>query len=95
MNSLVATLQANGQDHEFYPTTDEIIKRMIRDIRHREDSEDYHTFRNLNSILDIGAGGSCLRTGRLDRGGLFQHSFSTHNKRRAFAHGANKKGIII
>lgn len=56
MNKLIETLKQNGEDHEFYPTTDEIIKAMLRDVRKAD-------FRhNMTSVLDIGAGnGKVLR----------------------------------
>jgi hypothetical protein len=52
---LVERLKENDQDFEFYPTTDQIIGAMVRDMRKIE----YVTF---ETILDIGAGnGGVLR----------------------------------
>jgi Domain of unknown function (DUF4942) len=59
MHSLITQLQDADQDHEFYPTTDEIISAIKKDIvavcegdyEHR-----YHRQRSLYSLLDIGAG---------------------------------------
>ena len=48
--SLIAALKENGQDEEFYPTTDEIIARMLHDLKMDDDR------REIGSVLDIGAG---------------------------------------
>lgn len=62
--ALVQELKDLGQDHEFYPTTDEIIRAVRRDIEHIQYTgvpvsfrgEKYrHTIR-VSSVLDIGAG---------------------------------------
>lgn len=52
--SILPSLKAAGQDHEFYPTTNAIIAAMIADLR----KEAYHSTRSftLDSFLDIGAG---------------------------------------
>lgn len=52
MNNLITEIKEAGQDFEFYPTTDEIIVSMIRDIKELEDGY----FHNFSSFLDIGAG---------------------------------------
>ena len=52
INSLISNLKEAGQDHEFYPTTDEIISKMLKDLKGRP----YSGSRNFNSVLDIGAG---------------------------------------
>lgn len=70
MNALVTQLKDAGQDFEFYPTTDEIIRRLVSDLAHirahglpvevegREFSRDF----SFSSVLDIGAGdGKVLR----------------------------------
>lgn len=58
---LVASLKDAGQDHEFYPTTDEIIAALVRDIAKAKD-DDHRSFSRIDSALDIGAGnGKVLR----------------------------------
>lgn len=49
MTKLLAQLKSEGQDFEFYPTTDEIISALIRSIG-RTERNGFHSF------LDIGAG---------------------------------------
>jgi hypothetical protein len=60
MRSLITTLQEQGQDFEFYPTTNEIIAKLVSDLRHQK-----HEFlgdEGMSSVLDIGAGsGKVLR----------------------------------
>lgn len=57
MNALIEKLKENGQDHEFYPTTNEILARLARDLKHYEPSGRRHFERaGKSSILDIGAG---------------------------------------
>lgn len=52
---LVNALKESGQDHEFYPTTDEIIRAVVRDLHNSTNS-------SASTILDIGAGnGKVLR----------------------------------
>jgi len=56
---LLQTLKQDGSDHEFYPTTNEIIEAMTRDIVVRR-NRSYG--RHISSVLDIGAGdGKVLR----------------------------------
>mgnify|MGYP003858822729 CR=1 FL=1 len=50
---LVAELKAAGEDAEFYPTTDEIIRKVARDI---DKTQDNNRHERLKSVLDIGAG---------------------------------------
>lgn len=51
---LIPIIQAAGQDHEFYPTTGEIIAALVKDLKKwKDDARIYHDF---NSVLDIGAG---------------------------------------
>lgn len=52
MNELIENLKASGQDHEFYPTTTEIINKIISDLK----SDCYGRRPNCGSFLDIGAG---------------------------------------
>jgi len=47
-------LKHDEQDFEWYPTTDEIIKKVARDIRKTQNNY-YHSQRKL-SVIDIGAG---------------------------------------
>lgn len=50
--TLIDLLQEAGQDHEFYPTTSEILRALQADIlRYKESS-----YSSLTSVLDIGAG---------------------------------------
>ena len=51
-SSIVAQLKEANQDHEFYPTTNEIIDAMVSDIQ-LTGKRDY---REVHSLLDIGAG---------------------------------------
>jgi predicted RNA methylase len=46
---LVNRLKSRDEDHEFYPTTNEIIAVVVRDIRSQENER-------WSSVLDIGAG---------------------------------------
>lgn len=52
MTALIKRIAENGQDFEFYPTTEEIISAVVRDIE-RNEEENYSHF---SSVLDIGAG---------------------------------------
>lgn len=52
VSDVVAMLSAEGQDFEFYPTTDEIIAALVLDIQ--RDDGDYR--RTYSSVLDVGAG---------------------------------------
>ena len=51
VQKLVKVLKQNSEDHEFYPTTDEIIKRMIEKC-----GVDDWCGCSIKSVLDIGAG---------------------------------------
>ena len=51
---LVQRLKDEDQDHEFYPTTNEIIDRLCKDLL-RSGGVDY-TRRGAASLLDVGAG---------------------------------------
>lgn len=52
MNDVILNLKSNGQDYEFYPTTTEIINKVISDLKNNW--WQYHN--KCSSILDIGAG---------------------------------------
>lgn len=51
----VRQLKENDEDFEFYPTTEEIIRKVVDDISVEVDSYHY-TRRDIDSVLDIGAG---------------------------------------
>ena len=59
MNSLIAQLKSAGENHEFYPTTNEIIARLAKEIGlcegddRRRRSRD-HTFESLRDIASVG-----------------------------------------
>lgn len=52
--SLIAELKSEGEDFEFYPTTDEIMAAVSRDMTRR--ANEHYSRSNINSFLDIGAG---------------------------------------
>lgn len=59
--SLLATLKAADEDHEWYPTTNEIIAALLRDMRKKLGSKDSRRYSHrdekiASSVLDIGAG---------------------------------------
>jgi len=58
MNALISELKKENEDFEFYPTTDEIIFALIKNIKGLEYSKKgYYSKRfDFNSFLDIGAG---------------------------------------
>lgn len=47
-SALIKRVAANGEDFEFYPTTDEIIAALVRDLGREGD--------RISSVLDVGAG---------------------------------------
>lgn len=55
VHATVRALKENDEDFEWYPTTEEIIAKVVRDIMAEVDSYHY-TRRDLESVLDIGAG---------------------------------------
>jgi Domain of unknown function (DUF4942) len=58
---LIAEIKAANQDFEWYPTTDEIIAAVVKDYK-RLNVSDWRLFREIDSVLDIGAGnGKVLR----------------------------------
>jgi hypothetical protein len=58
---LIAEIKAAAQDFEWYPTTDEIIAAVVKDYGRLKDT-DWRLFREIDSVLDIGAGnGKVLR----------------------------------
>lgn len=64
MLSLVNDLKESAQDFEFYPTTQEIIDRMLADFESLRYSHSYG-YDRIDSVLDIGAGhGKVLRAFR-------------------------------
>lgn len=52
MNSVISELKSKNEDFEFYPTTTEIINKVINDLKNNW--WQYHS--RCSSILDIGAG---------------------------------------
>jgi hypothetical protein len=50
---LVSLVCEGGEDFEFYPTTDEIIDALAKDIKRQRDK---HYRYDMSSVLDIGAG---------------------------------------
>lgn len=55
MNSLISILKETDQDFEFYPTTQEIIDRMLADFASLRE-ERFTDYGRIDSVLDIGAG---------------------------------------
>lgn len=66
-SALVSLLAAGGQDFEFYPTTDEIISALIKDIK-RLGEKNYS--RSYDSALDIGAGNGKVLKALRERAGI-------------------------
>lgn len=66
---LVLTLQQEAQDFEFYPTTNEIIDALARDIQSIRDEHGYR-YRGLDSVLDIGAGNGKVLLALRERAGM-------------------------
>lgn len=56
MHALIADIKKKNEDFEFYPTTDEIIFSLIKDIKRLKNTHEYKYDCNFDSILDIGAG---------------------------------------
>lgn len=55
--ALVTQLKEASQDHEFYPTTSEIIAALVKDLRRIKEDQHRYGFRHgTESLLDIGAG---------------------------------------
>lgn len=52
---LVNELKQSEEDHEFYPTTNEIITALARAVKYHFDGQSYNR-RDFGSVLDIGAG---------------------------------------
>lgn len=55
MIPLVSVLKESAQDFEFYPTTHEIIDRLVADLTYLRD-ERFTDYGRVESVLDIGAG---------------------------------------
>lgn len=53
--ALVEKLKQADEDHEFYPTTDDMIRRVITDVKQLRE-ESYRHKSEYDSVLDIGAG---------------------------------------
>jgi len=56
IQATIRALKQNDEDHEFYPSTDEIIQKVVVDLIAL--MEEYHGYsaNKIKSILDIGAG---------------------------------------
>lgn len=71
--ALITRLQEADQDFEWYPTTDQIIGALVKDLRQiRYNPDSYDRFRSYETLLDVGAGnGQVLRKVRdyLNRSG--------------------------
>lgn len=63
-SALVASLLAADEEFEFYPTTNEIIAALVRDIK-RQDARN-----SVSSVLDIGAGNGKVLLALRDLAGL-------------------------
>ncbi len=61
--ALLARVVEAEQDFEWYPTTDEIIGALVRDIKR-------HSFHPLSSVLDVGAGNGKVLMALRERAGL-------------------------
>ena len=59
MNPLVSVLKDAAQDFEFYPTTQEIIDRLVADLAYLRE-EKFTQYASVESVLDIGAGSGKL-----------------------------------
>lgn len=74
MNQLIAQLKESEQDFEFYPTTDEIIRKLTS---HLIAKLDYRSERDSRTFLDIGAGHGkvidAMRKARWDKYGREDH----------------------
>jgi len=53
--TLLNDLKESGQDFEFYPTTRQIIEKMMADISHLRTLK-WRLYHDLGSVLDIGSG---------------------------------------
>jgi hypothetical protein len=53
---LITRLKESDQDHEWYPTTDEIISKLVSDVDSFRGSNRYDYRNGLTKALDVGAG---------------------------------------
>ncbi len=65
--NILAELKHTAQDHEWYPTTNEIIEAFHSHVHHFE----------IESLLDIGAGNGKVLTTFRDRNSKQEHCYST------------------
>ena len=56
IQATIRALKQNNEDHEWFPTTDEIIDKVVRDIAAVLDEYCGYSSNKINSVLDIGAG---------------------------------------
>jgi hypothetical protein len=66
---LIALVSCAGQDYEFYPTTEEIIAALVRDLKRSRNSPVNYS-RGYDSVLDIGAGNGKVLTALRERAGF-------------------------
>lgn len=55
-NKLIQELKAQGQDFEWYPTTDEMLQCLIQGIKKTCQEKERYYKNSIHKILDIGAG---------------------------------------
>ena len=56
IQATIRALKQNNEDHEWFPTTDEIIDKVVRDIAAVLDEYCGYSSNKIKSVLDIGAG---------------------------------------
>ena len=65
--NMLAELKHTNQDHEWYPTTNEIIEAFHNHVHHFE----------IESLLDIGAGNGKVLTAFKDKNSKKEHCYPT------------------
>ena len=55
-NKLIQELKAQGQDFEWYPTTDEMLQCLMQGIKKTCQEQEHYYKNSIHKILDIGAG---------------------------------------
>ncbi len=69
MTSLLTLLKESEQDFEFYPTTQEIIDRLVADLTWLRE-ERFTDYGRVESVLDIGAGSGKVLCALRDKAGM-------------------------